>query len=336
LQNMASNRYDSDPAEEAYGLWPALTRGGVFPLMLVGIVLIFAGLFLVAQSMTGELLPHDVRNLGMNAAQLRVFNAGTIVGFIFHDRVSFGGSIISVGLLYAWLAYYPLRRREAWAWWLFLLSGIYGFGSFLTYLGTTYLDTWHAVGTLLLLPIYIVGLVAGGRAVKMEGILCLLRRRTTFNFKSAAHVGNCLLLFIAGGLVLGGCVIMGVGMTSVFVPQDLEYMHISVCGLDKINARLVPILAHDRASFGGGLATTGIMFFFSIYCSKPSRALWEILALSITNGFVSAIAVHHMVGYTIFSHLLPAYVGLGVFLIGMVLTYRQMHVVAEAVGDLGE
>jgi len=37
-----------------------------------------------------------------------------------------------MGALYMWLAEFPLRNREAWAWWVFVISGLSGFGSFLT------------------------------------------------------------------------------------------------------------------------------------------------------------------------------------------------------------
>ena len=68
---------------------------------------------------------------------------------MFHDRVAFGGALVSIGALHMWLAEFPLRNREAWAWWLFVISGLSGFGSFLAYLGYGYLDTWDGVATLL-------------------------------------------------------------------------------------------------------------------------------------------------------------------------------------------
>src|SRR5260370_34938666 len=37
-------------------------------------------------------------------------------------------------------------------------SGGFGFGSFLAYLGYGYLDTWHGLATLLLLPVYVAGI----------------------------------------------------------------------------------------------------------------------------------------------------------------------------------
>ena len=67
-----------------------------------------------------------------------------------HDRVSFGGVLLAIGVMYLWLAEFPLRRGEAWAWWALAVSGTAGFLSFLAYLGYGYLDTWHGAATLAL------------------------------------------------------------------------------------------------------------------------------------------------------------------------------------------
>jgi dihydroorotate dehydrogenase len=43
-----------------------------------------------------------------------------------------------------------------------------------------------------------------------------------------------------------------VGMTRVFVPQDLAFMGLSAERLRALSPTLVPLIAHDRAGFGGG------------------------------------------------------------------------------------
>src|SRR5262245_62395635 len=141
------------------GLVEVTTGDGRPLLALTGFCLMLAGAFAALQSITGEFLPHDVRYLGMTARHLCQVNECRVVHFMIHDRVSFGGAIFAVGVLYIWLATFPLRRGEAWAWWLFLVSGGIGFGSFFTYLGYGYLDTWHAAATLALLLCYVAGLL---------------------------------------------------------------------------------------------------------------------------------------------------------------------------------
>ena len=118
---------------------------------------------------------------------------------------------------------------------------------------------------------------------------------------------------------------MIVGMTTIFVPQDLEYMNVTVCGIEKINENLKPLIAHDRAAFGGGLATIGLLYFFIIRRSDPTTNLWQILLVSLTVGFSTAIGVHFFIGYTSFTHLLPAYFGAATSAIGLALTYAGMH-----------
>lgn len=311
--------------KENPGLYKTFVINGIAPFITLGITLLFVGAFLIVQSATGKFLPHDVESLGMTAEKLSFFQNGKIVHFMFHDRVAFGGSLVAVGILYIWLAAFPLRNREPWAWWVLLLSGLYGFGSFLSYLGYGYFDSWHGVGTLLLMPLFAVGLyhsyINQSETFQFKS---LLKKNKPFDFKSKEGVGNFCLAFIAFGLFAGGITILIVGMTTVFVPQDFGYMNINLCGLEKINSKLIPVIAHDRASFGGGLATIGIMLYFMIWFAQSTRLLWETLALSVSIGFGAAIGVHFAIGYLDFSHLAPAYFGLFVFYIGLYLTYDSM------------
>jgi hypothetical protein len=59
----------------------------------------------------------------MTPQDLCAINECRIVHFMIHDRVSFGGSLVAIGTLYLWLATFPLRYGESWAWWVFALSG---------------------------------------------------------------------------------------------------------------------------------------------------------------------------------------------------------------------
>lgn len=299
---------------------------GRFLLILTGIILILSGAFVIAQSLSGHFLPHDVNYLGLDATALSTFNKGTITKFMFHDRISFGGSIIAVGLLYAWLAEFPLKSREPWAWYLFLFSGIIGFGSFLTYLGYGYFDSWHGVATLLLLVVFIAGLSKSYSTIKSNRTFQnIFVQKEKIKIKSIYSIGKVLLLFSAIGMFLAGMTIMIVGMTTVFVPQDLAYMEITVCGIQEINANLKPLIAHDRAAFGGGLATIGLLYFFIIRCADPTVNLWEMLLVSMVVGFTTAIGVHFMIGYTDVTHLFPAYCGAIISVVGLVLTCKRMR-----------
>lgn len=307
------------------GLLASLVGDGRPLLALLAVSLMLSGGFALFLSVTGHFLPHDVIFLGMDKEHLCGINQCRIVHFMFHDRVSFGGTLVAIGWLYLWLIHFPLRNGEPWAWWLFLFSGLAGFGSFLAYLGYGYLDTWHGVATLCLLPLYIVGMLRSRKALPDKGTASLLLRPAVkWRLRSPRGFGRFLLLFTGFGLAAGGLTILIVGVTNVFVPQDLQYIGLSASELNSINPRLIPLIAHDRAGFGGGIATCGLILFFCVYCGTPSRALWQSVLLAGATGFSTAIGVHPLIGYTSFTHLAPAYSGAILFTAGVLLAYPSM------------
>ena len=161
--------------EENQGFLSALIGDGRPLLSLTGLALILSGGFALFLSATGSFLPHDVDFLKMQPGALCAINECRIVHFMFHDRFSFGGVLIAIGLLYLWLAAFPLRDRQAWAWWVFAISGTTGFGSFLCYLGYGYLDSWHGIATLFLLPCFLAGMYQTRRVLIPTGSWrCLL------------------------------------------------------------------------------------------------------------------------------------------------------------------
>src|SRR6266446_942767 len=101
-----------------------LAEDGRPALMLFAVGLLISGAFAVFLSARRESLPHDVAFLGMTAKELCDLADCRVVRFMFHDRVAFGGSLMATDVLYLWLAVFPLRNGERWAWWAFALSGI--------------------------------------------------------------------------------------------------------------------------------------------------------------------------------------------------------------------
>lgn len=310
----------SDPPSRSLGAGPLLVA-------LTGFSLAAAGLFALILAATVKLLPNDIAFLGMTMAQLCERNQCRIVHFMSHDRVAFGGSILSVGMIYVWMALGPLRRGEAWSWWTLLVSGFAGFASFLTYLGTGYLDVWHGWATLALLPCFVFGLALCFPGLgRPRGPGCLLMPGAHAWLWSPAGMGRALLLFTAFGMILGGSIIMSVGMTTVFVPQDLEYMGITIEELHRLNPRLVSLIAHDRAGFGGGLASIGFSILLGAWCGlRPGmRGFWWTFLAAGLVGFATSIGIHPLVGYTSFIHLLPAYVGAIAFVLAMGRLYTPV------------
>ena len=307
------------------GLIEALIGDGRPLFVFAGLCLVLAGGFALFLSATRHFLPHDVQFLGMTAEQLCGIQSCRVVYFMFHDRVSFGGALIAIGSLYVWLAEFPLRKGEAWAWWLFVISGVAGFGSFLGYLGYGYLDSWHGMATLLLIPFFIGGLVKSFSLLETPARFSSLTKSSTrVSWFSPFGIGRALLLATAAGMIAGGFTVMMVGMTKVFVSQDLQFIGLPAVDIRAINPRLIPLIAHDRAGFGGAICTTGIVVLFCVWCAKPSKSLWQVLFFAGAVGFASAIGVHPAVGYLNLVHLAPALLGAVSFLVGVALCYQPM------------
>jgi hypothetical protein len=316
------------------GLMHAKAGHGNSVALAWAVALVFAGLAVLTLGVTGQFLPHDEHFLGMTARDLCARHGCRIVHFMIHDRIAFGGAAAAVGLLYGWLAASPVRKGETWAWWALLLSGVIGFSSFLAYLGYGYLDTWHGLVALGLLPCFMLGLVQSSRTLESpEGIRCLLRPSVRWPWTSAAGLGRACLLATAAGMTLGGFTILMIGITCVFVPQDLAYMGVRVEELHALNSRLVPLIAHDRAGFGGAVCCCGVAFFFCVWCGEPSPSLWYALGLVGVVGFGAAIGAHPAVGYNDAVHLAPAACGALLWLAGMVLSYRRISRGVPAAGS---
>jgi hypothetical protein len=210
-----------------------------------------------------------------------------------------------------------------------LVSGVLGFGSFLTYLGYGYLDTWHGAATLLLLPCFAGGVwrlrsMANARIDPTDEEHCqraLLLPATWAAWPTAAGFGRLCLLMSALGTIGGGITIQIIGMTSVFVPSDLEFMGINSAELDAVNPRLIPLIAHDRAGFGGGIATAGFLTGVAIWFAEPCRSLWQALFIAGLAGWTAAIGIHPVIGYTDTLHLAPAVVGAVLYFLGLALVW---------------
>ncbi|WP_419805328.1 hypothetical protein [Terriglobus sp.] len=305
--------------DDATGLFPALIEDGRPLLGLMALGLILSGIFALFLAATHTFLPHDIAYLGMQPQQLCDLHACRIVHFMFHDRVSFGGTLIAIGTLYLWLLAFPLPRGEAWAWLTLLLSGIWGFLTFFAYLLYGYLDWWHAVATLGLLPLFIVGIVRTRSLVKGPvRMRCLLAPSLRLTLRTREGFGRACLLFTGAGMTLAGSIITILGATVVFVPQDMTYLDFTRSQLNALNPRLIPLIAHDRAGFGGGLACCGLLVLLIVWKAVPARALWQALLIGGVTGFGCAIGIHFPMEYTSFSHLLPAYIGAALYAVGIV------------------
>ena len=307
------------------GLLTSIWRDGRGLLTVMALGLLAAGTFAWFLAVTNQLLPHDLAWLTISEADLRSIAGGRLVHFMAHDRAAFGGTLAAISILYLWLIRFPLAEGEAWAWWLLILGSGFGFLSFLSYLGTGYLDSWHGLATLVLLPLFLVGVARTWPELRQPaGIRSLLAPHARLDLRSVAGLGRGLLVLTALGLVIAGVTIVTIGTFVVFVPQDLQFLGLDRAALDRIDPHLVPLIGHDRAGFGGALAVTGLTVLGCVWRRRPSRALWEALLLAGVAGFGAALWIHGLIGYVDPSHIGPAILGALVFLAGIVLSRNSM------------
>jgi hypothetical protein len=85
----------------------------------------------------------------------------------------------------------------------------------------------------------------------------------------------------------------------------------------------VPLIAHDRAGFGGALVSFGVAMCACARYARGSTALWQALAIAGAAGFSTAIGVHPAIGYLSVTHIGPAVLGGAVFVAGLALASRE-------------
>ncbi len=288
---------------------------------LLGIGMIIGGVLAWLVAITTVVLPYDEAFLGITREVLNQINERLLL-FMSHDRISLAGTLISIGIIYLQLALFGLRQRLHWARQVLLISGVAGFSSFFLFLGYGYFDILHAILSLTLLPLF----VAGVRTKADQPLPALPPQLRNDRIWHLSLWGQLSFVIIGFGLTAAGLVIALIGVTHVFVPEDLAYMCATPEMLQAINERLIPLIAHDRAGFGGALVSDGLaVLLISLWGFRQgARWIWWTLLLAGVPGFASGIGIHYAVGYTDFWHLFPAYVAALFFLAGLILSYPYL------------
>lgn len=290
-------------------------------MCLLGMGMIIGGLIAWMIAATTVLLPYDEDFLGMTRAQLEAFN-GHLLHFMSHDRITLAGTMISIGILYYQLAKHGMRHGQHWARTAVAASCIVGFPSFFLYLGYGFFDPLHAAAAIILLPMFLLS----------------MRRNPDRPFRGAVNLtndriwqramwGQLCFIVLGVALAIGGLTIAGYGVTRVFVQTDLAFMQVTPAELAAFNPRLIPLIAHDRAGFGGALFADAVaLLITSLWGIQIGRRwLWRTLCFGGAPAFFSALSVHFDIGYTDFIHLLPAWFALALYIAGLILLYPYMH-----------
>lgn len=289
-------------------------------MCLLGLGMMIGGAIAWVIAGSSVVLPYDEAFLDMLRGELEQAN-GRLLPFMSHDRITLAGTMLSIGILYFQLARHGLRRELHWASTALLASGAVGFASFFLYLGYGYFDPLHAGAAVVLLPMFVLAMRRPAN----------LPARTPPGLRNdrdwqLAMWGQLMLVALGFALAVGGLVIAGVGVTRVFVPTDLTFLCASADALAELNERLLPLIAHDRAGFGGALFSDAVAILAAALWGirRGERWLWLTFLAAGLPGFVAGISVHLTIGYTDFIHLLPAYAAMALFAAGLILLYPYM------------
>jgi dihydroorotate dehydrogenase len=298
------------PTERTW-FWTALMGAG----MLIGATLA------LGIAATRVVLPYDETFSGMTREELAAIN-DRLLAFMTHDRVTLAGTMMSIGLLYLGLSLGGIRRGLHWAQQAVFSSAFAGFGSFFLFLGFGYFDPFHAFVTAILFQFLLLGLHCR-LGPPQEPVAPNLREDWRWRW---SQWGQLLFIVQGCGLLGAGVVIATIGATYVFVPEDLEFMQTTAETLAAANPRLLPLVAHDRATFGGMLIACGLAVLLTSLWGyrQGARWLWWTLLASGAPAYVAAVAVHIAVGYTSPRHLAPAIAATALFVMGLVLSYPYL------------
>lgn len=316
---LASTRQRQDTISETTDSVPETQRSW-FWAFLLGLSLTIGGIMVLVVGWTRVLLPYDEEFLEMLRDEICGINP-QLLPFMSHDRVTLAGTMLSLGPLYLSLAWFGDRLGMHWARVALLSSAFVGFLSFFLFLGFGYFDPFHAfVATLSfqLMTLCLRSAQSPSRTVEFDLHNSSAWRRAMW--------GQLLMIAHGAVVLIAGLVISSFGVTSVFVAEDLEFMQTTREALVDANPRLIPLVAHDRASFGGMLLSTGVTVLLSALWGwqRGRRWLWYTIVGSGTVAYTTTIVIHWAVGYTNLAHLLPAYIGLPCLWLGMGLSRRWM------------
>ncbi|WP_078554034.1 hypothetical protein [Bacillus alkalicellulosilyticus] len=290
---------------------------GWISLALMAVGIFIGGALATLVALTVVILPYDEQFLGMSREELLSISEN-IIKFMSHDRLSLAGVMLSTAIIYWQLAIFGVRRNKHWAKVVYSVGAISGFLNLFLFFGFGYFDKLHAVFYLLLLPFFIFGYKYSNT---ME-----LGESSTNRFNSKAWkrslYGQFIFIVLGGLLIIGGLVISFIGTQDVFVKEDLVFIGMTIEQIAAIDDRLIPLIAHDRAGFGGALISNGLLLFLlSLWGFREGqRWIWWTLFLGGLPGLIYGYGAHLLIDYMDHYHLSPVYLLIVLYVAGLYLS----------------
>lgn len=296
-------------------------------LFLFGLALLLGSIIAIAIALGPVLLPYDEVFIAHSVAQLMALNP-RLPGFLTHDRITLAGIMATVGICYSGLAWNGARRGWHWAEGTVLVSATIGALTFFGFLGFGYLEPFHAfVSTIM--TIFLVAAFRSTLAPAQHWPAPVLRESPAW--QRALWGQLCWILF-GIGLLGAGLAISAVGISTVFVPSDLDFIgglpgcaHGADC-IASLHPRLLPLIAHDRATVGGMLISAGFCYLLSSMWGfrRGERWLWRTLVLAALPAFACVVWVHWHIGYLDTLHLAPVWGALALWATGAWLSHAHL------------
>lgn len=298
------------------------SNNGWYWYFLFGLIMFIGGFIALFISLTSIILPYDEAFLHTKRESILQFSR-TILPFMSHDRMTLSGTIISGGILFMSLAKYGIRNNFHWAKKAADRSSILGFLGIFLFIGFKYFDWLHALFWLFLLPPYLIGFMKTKGMNRSPSSPNIMNHR----YWKKSLIGQLSFIILGYSLVIGGLLISKVGVTTTFVSTDLSYLCLSPSQLNEFNSRLIPVISHDRAGFGGSLISVGfLILMISLWgFQQGNKWIWWTLLFGSIPPFLTAFGVHFMIGYTDFIHLLPPMIALLFLIIGLAMSYQYLH-----------
>ena len=297
------------------------SRRSWFWALILGIAMLAGGIMATILACTRIVLPYDEALCGIPRGAFAAINP-QLLPFMAHDRMSLAGTMLSIGVLYSAIAWNAIRRGAHWAKVAVVYSAMSGFFSFFLFLGFGYFDPFHAFITAILFQFVMLTLFAPPGPAHPPAVA---EWRETGAWRRGQW-GQLIFVVLGAAFVGAGVVISIVGCTKVLVATDLDFLQTTAARLLVANERLMPLIAHDRASLGGMLIANGIVIWLAAQWGirVGERWLWLALAVAGNAAFAAAISVHVVVGYTSWLHFAPAIAGWCMWLLALGLTHEWM------------
>ncbi len=300
----------------------SVEQTGWISFFLMGLGVFIAGIIALFIGLTEVLLPYDEQYLGIQKEEIQEFNHH-LFHFMSHDRICLAGVMISAGFMFMQLSYHGIRKGEHWAKKAYVIAASLGFLNIFYFMGFGYFDKLHFLYYVIILPFFLYGLYQSRNLTTGSKGLNLYN---TLSWKKS-QLGQSLFVISGMCLLSAGIVISIIGMNGVFVKEDLMFFALTPEQITAFNDKLISLIAHDRAGFGGALISEGFLLLTIALWGyrEGSKWVWWTLLLGGLPGFLTGVGTHFMIGYDNHFHLSPAYLLFVFYFVGLAYSYSYLN-----------